>query len=107
MLAWLFVGEMFLVVYMWSQESVKHIFILFYTGWSKIKKLFWELKLKFISMLTWFVLVLNVITGNDAVAIKPLDPAQVHAPVLYLSDLQLRRIWWFCSTEEQKKKKKQ
>lgn len=83
-------------------RSLWNTFSIVLTRWSKIRKLVWGLALRFISMLTWLVLVLNVITGNDAVAIKPLDPAQVHAPVLHLSDFQLRRIWWFCSSEEQK-----
>lgn len=45
---------------------------------------------------TRLVLVLYVIAGDDAVSIEPLDPAQIHAPVLHLPHFQFRWIWWFC-----------
>lgn len=50
-------------------------------------------------MHTWLVLVLNIVAGDDAVSIEPLDPAQVHAPVFHLSHFQFRGIWRFCAMD--------
>lgn len=45
---------------------------------------------------TRLVLIFDVVAGDDAVAIEPLDPAQVHTAVLHLSHLQLRRVRRLC-----------
>lgn len=70
-----------------------------------LRPLSWKKKMKKESnchvsrMHTWLVLVLNVIAGDDAVSIKPLDPAQVHASVFHLSHFQFRGIWRFCAMD--------
>lgn len=49
---------------------------------------------------TRFILVLDVVAGYDAVAVEPLRPSQVHAPIFDLSNLQLRGIRGFCEQNE-------
>lgn len=51
---------------------------------------------------TRFILVLDVVAGDDAVAVEPLRPPQVHAAIFDLSNLQLRRIRGFCEQNARK-----
>lgn len=50
---------------------------------------------------TRFVLVLDVEPGDDAVAVKPLRPSQIHTSGFHLADLQLWRVRGLLGTERQ------
>lgn len=51
---------------------------------------------------TGFVLVLDVVAGDDAVAVKPLRPPQVHTAIFDLSNLQLWGVRGFCQQSKWK-----
>lgn len=58
-------------------------------------------------LLTGLVLIFDIIWSNDAVSIKSLCPAEIHASIFHFSHLKLRRVWRLWRMKRERKRGRQ